>query len=125
MSLPEFTSLSQLAPVKLAVEKVECPEWGVSFPVWEMTGDEVQEWNDGNTTTKNGRVVKTHFDTAQARLLMICLKNEAGERRFTLAEMKELCKRNASVVSRLERVALRLSGLDGDDDLKDAEGNSD
>lgn len=121
--LPTLSNLGQLPPMKLGRKDVEVPEWGVTIPVWEMTGDEVTWWIDGNTTTKRGRVVKTHNDTASARLFMKALKNEACELQYTLAEMKAFVKREASIINRLERVALELSGLDGDEDEKDEDGD--
>jgi hypothetical protein len=135
-NLPRFTSLSQLKPNKLDSRPVPCPEWGVEPLVWELTGAELEDWKAGNMTTRGGKVTKLNLSTATLRLLQKALKDEAGVHPlFSLADLQRLFKEyGAGPISRLEAVAMELSGQvmddsgDGDSDsdevISEAEGNS-
>lgn len=123
MSRRALTSVSQAKAVD-AKKVVPVPEWDADAHIFGMSGTELKEWTNGHYTTKGGRVVKTHLDTATERLLAICLRTEAGDRCFTPSDIRQLFANpgGAAIQSRLERVALELSGQDapvddaGDDD---------
>lgn len=123
-NLPRFTSLAQLAPVKLAREEVNVPELGVSVLVWELTGEQIEHWNSRNIKTKGGKVVGLNLGDATARLLALAIRDDEGNQIFNVLDIQRLMReRGAGSVAKIEKVARRLSGL-LDEDSEDEEGNS-
>lgn len=104
-----------------AFRDVEVPEWDGWARIVEMSGDELKEWTTGHYTTKGGRVTKTHMNTATERLLAICWRNEDNERIYTAADIRNMFRDGgSSIQSRLEQVALELSGQSGaTDDIEE------
>lgn len=70
------------------------PEWG-GVKVWlkTLTGTERDLFEESYAAEKN--------KSLRARMLVLCLCDESGERLFTDSEVAELGKRNANVLTRL------------------------
>lgn len=125
MALPVAASPYELHTLPLRHELVDVPEWGKALWVWELTGEQLDEYRSGmfDQTGRSNRV-KINLRRNTARLLAHAIRNEDGTAFFpTEAEgVHILLGLGAAGAERLATVARRLSGLDDDDE--DAEGNS-
>lgn len=111
----------------LLFEPVPVPEWGGEVIIRSLTGEERDAWEASrrqvrNAGTKHQEVIITS-DNARAGLLVKCIVDEAGERRFTDRDIPALGKKSGKVLDRLFDVAARLSGI-SDDAEDELEGNS-
>lgn len=126
-NLPVASGPSELHALPLRRELVPVPEWGKAFWVWEMNGDQIDEYRAGmfDQSGRNNRV-KINMRRNTARLLAHTIRNEDGTPFFgSEAEgVHILLGLGAAGAEKLAAVARRLSGLDDEDD-EDAEGNSD
>ena len=97
-------------------EDVPVPELGngAVIPVWGMTPRERTEFED-----RMGRGSKTLAAKRKAeireRYVVECCRNDDGTPIFTQEQIEQLGQRSAIVVERLVDVALRLSGVTGQD----------
>lgn len=115
------------APITLREETVGVPEWGRSIIVREMTAEENREWQLSNVKwDRGGNPAGMKKQDVDLRLLLRTCIDDHGVRLFTEDDFPLLRKQPAGVVSRLVRVAKRLSGLSDDEDARardDAEKN--
>jgi hypothetical protein len=93
---------------------VAVPEWGGDVIVASMTGTERDAYEMWMLDARNG---KREMTDIRARLLTLCLVDEAGKRLFTDAEIAALGTKSASVLDRLFTVARNLNSL-SDEDLE-------
>lgn len=101
--------------VDLDVKKVDVPEWGGEVCVRGLTARERDHFEASIGTSAN-------LDNLRARLVVLSLCDEDGERIFKDSDAIELGKKNATVVNRLFDVARSMSGMT-DADVQELEGN--
>ena len=90
----------------LVMETVNVPEWGGDILVQSMTGSERDElersvYHDG---------IKD-FDNIRAKLCVMSIVDEDGDKLFSLADIKDLGQKNCKALDRVFAVAKRLSGI--------------
>lgn len=103
----------------LAHEDVAVPEWGGTVRVRCLTGAEREEYDSFRLRARE----KGDWRGVMARLLVLSLVDEQGQRLFAEADVPLLASKSGKVLDRLTDVALRLSGLT-DQAVKDLEKNS-
>lgn len=93
----------------LKKEEIDVPEWGGKVCIRTMRGEERDSFEqsifDGQGT------VKDKLDNVRARLLVLVLVDEAGNRLFTDQDIPALGKKSAGVLDRLFEVAKRLNRI--------------
>lgn len=104
----EFLTSPQLERPK---EDVPVPELGEGkvIPVWGLTPSERTDFED-----RMSRQPKNKASVRQ-RWVIECCRNDDGTKIFGVAQIEQLGKRSGVVVERLVDVALRLSGVTGQD----------
>jgi hypothetical protein len=106
-----FLSKSQILERRqMPFEDVEVPEWGGVVRVQGLSGSESDQFAE-SLVTRNGdrpQVSRAHYC---AKLLALCLVDEAGKRLLTESDIQELGQQSAIPVQRLTLIAERLSGL--------------
>ncbi|MFE2106635.1 hypothetical protein ACFXAF_12320 [Kitasatospora sp. NPDC059463] len=109
----------------LGYEDVPVPEWGGEVRVRGLSGAERERWEQSMLVAgPNGtRVQRPGATDNRARLLVMCLVDEAGELLYTEADIKDLNQKSAAALDRLFDVARRLSRL-GKNEAEEAQGNS-
>jgi hypothetical protein len=99
----------------LDIEKVDVPEWGGQVAVRGLTARERDMFEASIGSSVN-------LDNLRARLVVLTLCDENGERLLQDKDATALGKKNAQVVDRLFEVARKMSGMT-DADVKELEGN--
>lgn len=102
--------------------EVEVPEWGGSVLVWAMTGTERDAFEQ-SLVDMRGKSQKVDLVNIRARLAVLCLKDEDGNRLFADNEVELLGQKSGAALDRIFPVAQRLSGVT-DDDVEELAGNS-
>ena len=124
-----LTSASQLDSVKLSREQTYVPEWDLWVWVYEMTGEELDNWRQGMLRPNrrqgggNMEVDPKRLRGQTARLVCIAVRDEEGQRIFADLDATKLLRKGAGAVERLAAVARRLSRLVEDDDELEELGN--
>ena len=110
----------------IEVREVEIPGRG-SVYVRGLTGAEREAWQGSNRQYRpkkdGGFDLVPNLAGSEARLLARALCDENGKRLFTDQDAGKLGKLPASVVERIHKVAMELSGL-GEDEEQETLGNS-
>ena len=101
-----------LESVKRKTVAIDLPEIDASFTLREMSGTERDRFEDGTFSEVDGkRVVNTVY--LRARLVALCLIDEAGARLYADNEIEQLSDAvPASVLHKLFDAAQKLNGLD-------------
>lgn len=116
----------QLSTPDVAYEEVPVPEWGGSIRLKGLTGSERDAFEASIIQiTGQGRHETRKIDSRniRAKLLVLSIVDEKGERVFGDGDVAALGQKSALVLDRLFGVAQRLSGL-GEDDVEKLAGNS-
>jgi len=95
----------------LPTEEVAVPEWGGTVLLRGLNGSDKDKFL-GETMKKDGGEKSIEFKDITARLVARCLVDETGARLYADEEIDALGKKSGAVLSRLFKVAQRLSGLD-------------
>lgn len=125
---PVLSSADQLANVKLGRELVHVPEWGLSVWVYELTGEELDNWRQGLLRSSRRSRGDMEVDPKKlrgqtARLVCAAVRDENGQRIFADLDAPSLLKKGSGAVERLATVARRLSRVVADEDEFDELGN--
>jgi len=107
------------------IEIVQVPEWGGSVLVQSLGGKQRDEYTQ-STVVGKGKNAQVDLTNMTAKLVALCMVNEKGERLFNNLEVNELAQKSAAALTRVYKVAARLSGIDEDalDELvKNSESN--
>lgn len=96
------------------VDMSDIPGWDGEVRVRALTGAERDKF-EASLITQRGNSVKKNLDNMRARLVALCLVDEAGERLLTDADAVLLGMKSAAALDRLFDVAQRLSGLSNND----------
>lgn len=93
---------------------VSVPEWGGEVLVRGLTGAERDQFEAG-TLVKRGKDYDVQLTDLRARLVVLSVIDENGERLFDTADVEALSKKSASALNRVFEVAQELSGLTAND----------
>lgn len=104
-----------MAAVDLKPEPVEVPEWGGTIYLRVLTADETLAYQEFTQVPEN------KFRSMQ-RLLSYCICDEKGGRLFSDAEMAQLYSKNANVLTRLHKLAVKMNAAE--DAVADAKKDS-
>lgn len=116
-----------LGAADILFETVPVPEWKGDVILRGLTGEERDAWEASrrqirNLGTKQQEIVP-NSDNARASLLVKCIVDESGERRFTDRDAPALGAKSGRVLDRLWDVAARLSGITEEEE-EELAGNS-
>lgn len=101
--------------VDLDIKTVAVPEWGGDLCVRGLTARERDHFEASIGASAN-------LDNLRARLVVLTICDEAGDRVFKDSDAIELGKKNAQVVNRLFDIARSMSGM-SDADVEELEKN--
>ncbi len=104
-----------------SIQPLEVPEWGGTVYLRVMTGEERDEYENGMVNPATGKLTKR--DNFRARLAVIVLCNEDGERLFTPGDVGKICKKGGKALDRIFAAGTKLNGMT-EDDVKEIKGNS-
>lgn len=98
----------------LETEDVEVPEWGGTVRVQGLTGAQRDEFESGVVSLK-GKRQELNMQNIRAKLVVLSVVDENGERVFTDDDAGLLGMKSAVALQRVFDVAQRLSGITEDD----------
>ena len=111
-----------LAAEDVKFEVVEVPEWGGSVRVRGLSGTERGRFEALVTSDDSKRrsrgTERRKIDllaSVTSRLCAKCIVDESGKRLFSDHDVEQLGAKSAAAIGRVSEVAMRLSGLSGDD----------
>lgn len=100
-------------------EEVEVERWGGSVWVRTLTGTERDEFEQSCIKSKgSGKGRDVNMVNIRARLCVLTLCNEKGERLFDARDIDALGKKSAMCLDLIFSVAQKLNGL-GNEDVED------
>lgn len=103
-----------LAQNDLKTEDVFVPEWDAWVKVRTLNASE-RDWFESSTVQRNGKKVTTNLQNIRARLCLLCLVGEDGQRLFEQEDEFPLGGKSAAALDRIFQVAQRLNGLRDED----------
>jgi hypothetical protein len=111
-----------LAKDDLKTEDVFVPEWDAWVKVRSLNASERDHF-EASTVQRNGKRVTTNLENIRARLCLLCMVDEEGNRLFDEGDTFPLGGKSASALDRVFTVAQRLNGL-RDEDVDELAKNS-
>lgn len=111
--MPFLTREQILGAKDLLVEVVDVPEWGegAQVRVRGLTARERDDYEAGMLTFRGKKDPDVNMRDARARMIVMAVCDENGNRMFTDQDLNALAKRSAIPMDRLYTVAVRLSGI--------------
>jgi hypothetical protein len=109
-----YIDRSILTRKDLAVEEVFVPEWDAHVRVKALSGRERDAF-EASVVGLQGRNTVVKMDNIRAKLVSLCVVDEAGNRIFTDQDVEALGELNAAALDRIFTVAMRLAGLTAQD----------
>ena len=106
----------------LITEDVQVPEWGGAWVRVRTINASERDWFEASTIERNGKKVTTNLRNIRARLCLLCLVDENGDRLFAEEDEFPLGGKSAAALDRVFTVAQRLNGL-RDQDVEELAGN--
>ena len=94
----------------LKSEIVEVPEWGGDVKVRMMTGTERDSFETSIFDAK-GKDSKVNMKNLRAKLIVLTVINDAGEKLFIDADIENLGGKSAKALDRIFAVAQRINGI--------------
>lgn len=123
MAVKKFLNKAEiLAKDDLKTEDVFVPEWDAWVKVRTLNASE-RDWFESSTVQRNGKKVTTNLQNIRARLCLLCLVGEDGQRLFEQEDEFPLGGKSAAALDRIFQVAQRLNGL-RDEDVDELAKNS-
>lgn len=109
----------------IETREVAVPEWGGSVLLRSMTGEERDEWEQGNQMRNKGEGQPVNVRGFKVDLLARVIRDPENPLKplFDKKDLIELNKKNAKPISDLFAVACKMNGI-GDDQVKQMEKNS-
>ena len=98
----------------IEIEEVPVQEWGGSVYVIGMTGTERGEF-ESLISEVRGKNVKANLKVIRETLGAFSICDKDGTLLFTKKDIQALGKKSAAALERVAVVAMRLSGIGGDD----------
>jgi len=118
------TNLSRKAILEaddLPSRKVAIPQWNGDVYVRTLSGTERDSFEQ-SCITNRGKDKEMNLENIRARLAVLTVCDEKGERLFQHKDIEALGKKSSKALDLIFDVAQRLNGL-GKDDLDDLAGN--
>lgn len=107
----------------ILIEAVDVPEWGGKVFVKGMTAAEADEYERRLVKVDDkGRTKLGNLTNITAHYLVQCIVDEDGKRMFKDSDAAALGRKSSAALSRLYRVARRLSGGTEEGTEAEAEG---
>lgn len=109
-----LTKADILAVSDIPQETVPVPEWGGEVLVRGLTG---KQRDDFEASLMRGQGRKQHMvlDNVRAKLCVLTIVDENGNRLFTDGDLRALSEKSAAALDRVCAVSMRLSGLTQED----------
>lgn len=105
-------------------EDIDVPEWGGQVRIMGLTGEQRSAYRQSLVVVgSQGNVQRMNLKNQEAKLLVRAIVDKDLERVYSDEDVAELGRKSGAVLERLQKVALRLSGM-RKEDLDDAEGKS-
>lgn len=98
----------------IVTEDLFVPEWDAWVKVKMMTASERDHFED-STVTREGKKTTLNLQGIRARLCILCLVDEAGNRMFSDEDEYALGTKSGAAIDRVFTVAQRLNGLRDED----------
>jgi hypothetical protein len=98
-------------------EEVKVDAWGGSIFVKTLTGQERDDF-EASCMSNKGKSSKVNMANIRARLCVLTICNEKGDRLFDARDIEALGKKSALALDLVFAVAQRLNGL-GQNDVED------
>ena len=98
-------------------EEVAVEQWGGSVWVRTLTGTERDQFEESCIKSK-GKNRSVNLENIRARLCVLTMCNEVGERLFDARDVEALGKKSAMCLDLIFAVAQRMNGL-GQNDVSD------
>ena len=95
----------------LQTEDVDIPEWGGKVRVRGMTGRERDIWEQQNLKNAGTKKQRIDMDNIRARMCVMCIVDDNGQRIFDDSDAEELGQKNAGPIVKIADVAQRLSEI--------------
>lgn len=105
----------------LPTEDVEVPEWGGTVRVKALTAAQRDEF-EASTVETRGNKMKQNLANIRARLVSLCIVDEAGDRLFSPQDVKRLGGKSAGAMQRVFNKCSEMNGLSDSDIEELAEG---
>ena len=112
-----------LAQDDLKYEDVQIPEWGGAWVRVRTLQANERDRFEASTVQRDGKKMTTNFENIRARLCLLCMVDENGERLFQEEDTFPLGGKSAAALDRIFTVAQRLNGL-RDEDVEELAKNS-
>lgn len=103
-------------------ELVPVPEWGGDVYVRSLTAAERDQF-EASLIVQRGKQQEINLKNARAKLAVLAICDEQGQRIFSDADLAEMGKKSAGALQRVWIVAQRLSGIT-DEDMEELTKNS-
>jgi len=103
--------------VDVQTEVIDVPEWGGKLRVRGLTGKERDNYEEWILTGK-GKNREVNARDARAKLIVLCVVDEKGERLLSTTDIGMLREKSAAALQRVFDAASRLSGL-SDEELEE------
>lgn len=95
---------------KRNIQEINIPEWGGTVYVRELTGKE-RDKLEASVLSTNGNNSKTNAENLRARLVVLAVVDESGNRLFSDEDAKTVGNLGVKGLQRAFIMAQRLSGL--------------
>ena len=90
--------------------------WGLTLTVRGLTGAQRDEWEGSIIRmSPDGRKVTPNMRNYRAKLIAMCIVDAQGKRVFNEADVDALGKKSGQELSKVYKVAQRLSGMSDED----------
>jgi hypothetical protein len=124
MAAKKFLNKQEILAIDdLKYEDVQVPEWGGAWVRVRTLQANERDRFEASTVQRNGRQITTNLDNIRARLCLLCMVDENGERLFQEEDTFPLGGKSAAALDRIFTVAQRLNGL-RDEDVQELAKNS-
>jgi len=106
----------------MTTQDVEVPEWAGTVRVKALTGSERDAF-ESEIVQRNGKNITQNLKNIRARLVVMAVVDEQGNRLFGFRDIEALGEKSAKALDRVFAVAQELSGL-RDEDVDELAKNS-
>lgn len=112
-----------LAQDDLKYEDIQIPEWGGAWVRVRTLNASERDRFEASMVERRGKSMHTNMENVRARLCLLCLVDENGDRLFQEEDTFPLGGKSAAALDRIFTVAQRLNGL-RDQDVDELAGES-
>lgn len=99
----------------LETKDIPVPEWGGEVRIRMLTGEERDQFEASMVELRKDGSTKSNRENVRARLLILCIVNENGERMFNKADIKLLGRKSAKALERVVNACNELNGISEQD----------